>query len=364
MTVRSPLPRRFVGATLVMLSAVAATAGCGADSRQVADELARIRASASASALAAEQERIVVEAEEAAQAAATSRSATSVPTTAPSEQAVDPDLLDPAVSPGARGSVAGLSSRTVGVPGGTRPDAGGDAHSSFAALEARVGPVGVSLVPSGGGTVTSYGSVTTGVAWSTIKVPLSVAAVRADGGRPSAATAASIQRAITVSDNAAAERLWARLGGGARGAAAVGAVLADGGDPATRVPTRRLRPGFTVFGQTPWPLERAATYAAHLPCQRGAGPVLAQMGRVAAGQRWGLGTLGSLVRFKGGWGPDSGGRYLVRQLGVVTLPGGGQVGVAIASRPASGSFRDGTAALTAVTRWLSSRVGSLTGGRC
>ncbi|MBK9102875.1 MAG: hypothetical protein IPM90_15620 [Austwickia sp.] len=231
-------------------------------------------------------------------------------------------------------------------------------------MEARVGPVGVAVVPVGGGAVRSYGSVSGGVAWSTIKVPLAVAAVRADGARPSPTTTALIRRAITVSDNAAAEQLWSRLGGSVRAASAVGAVLADGGDPVTRVPSRRLRPGYTVFGQTSWPLTRAASYAAQLPCQRGTAPVMTQMGRISAGQRWGLGVLGGSARFKGGWGPDPGGAYLVRQLGVLTLPGGTQVGVAIASRPASGSFRDGTAALTAVARWLSSQAGSFTGGRC
>ena len=182
-----------------------------------------------------------------------------------------------------------------------------------------------------------------------VDAPLAVAAVRADGARPSPTTTALIRRAITVSDNAAAEQLWSRLGGSVRAASAVGAVLADGGDPVTRVPSRRLRPGYTVFGQTSWPLTRAASYAAQLPCQRGTAPVMTQMGRISAGQRWGLGVLGGSARFKGGWGPDPGGAYLVRQLGVLTLPGGKQVGVAIASRPASGTFRDGTAALTAVT---------------
>lgn len=361
---RSDAARRTRGLVPpAVLCVVMATTACGADTQRVEAELARVKASASASALDAERQWRTAEAEASAQAAqeaaATATGTSSVPM--PSAETGDPDSPG---SPGSPGSPAGARlPRTAAA--GAGPHAGAaDAATSLAAVEARVGPIGVAVVPVGGGAALTYGSVTEGVAWSTIKVPLSVAAVRADGGHPLPATSALIRRAITVSDNAAAEALWSRLGGGARASAAVGAVLADGGDAQTRVPSRRLRAGFTVFGQTPWPLTRAASYAAHLPCQRGAGPVVTQMGRISAGQRWGLGVLGSSVRFKGGWGPDPGGAYLVRQLGVMTLPSGGQVGVAIASRPTSGSFWDGAAALTAVARWLAGRAGSLTGGRC
>lgn len=351
--------------------ALSVTTGCAGDAQRVAAEVAQVRASASASVMDAERHWIAVEAQEAAEAAA--REANPEPAAGPSsarasDQALDPDQLDPEpIDPAASPGVAtpGGSAQAARVQGaGGRQPSGGDDAASFAALEARLGPIGIAVAPVGGGAVTAYGSVTAGVAWSTIKVPLSVAAVRADGGRPSTATSALIRRAVTVSDNAAAERLWARLGGGAKAAAAVNAVLADGGDTVTRVPAARLRPGFSVFGQTRWSLGRAAAYAARLPCQRGAAPVLTQMGRIAAGQRWGLGSLGASARFKGGWGPDPSGAYLVRQLGVITLADGRQVGVAIASRPRSGAFTDGQTALTGIARWLATRrlVGGA--GRC
>lgn len=262
--------------------------------------------------------------------------------------------------PAAAGSTAAAG--RLGTPAGF--GAARRAANPLGALESRYGPLGVVLVATGSGKTASWGSLSTGVAWSTIKVPLSVAAVRAARGRPTAATNALIRRAITTSDNAAAQRLWVGLGGGSRAAAAVNAVLANGGDRRTRVPARRLRAGFSVFGQTSWTLAASARYAANLPCQRTAAPVLTQMGRITPGQRWGLGVWGASARFKGGWGPNRRGAYLVRQLGVLTLRDGSQVGVAIASQPKSGSFRDGTAALTAVARWLSTRAVVKPSGRC
>jgi hypothetical protein len=236
----------------------------------------------------------------------------------------------------------------------------------FAAVERSLGgSSGIVVVPVGsGGQPLSGGTLTTAVAWSTIKVPLAVAAVRAEGGRPSPGTAALIKRAITLSDNAAAESLWAKLGSSTEAATAVSAVLRDAGDATTRVQSRRIRAGFTPFGQTEWPLARQALVAAHLTCLNGAGPVLTTMGQITASQRWGLGRIGSGTRFKGGWGPGDDGRYLARQFGIVALPHGGQVAVAIATRPADGSFGSATAHLDAIAGWLRGRLPSLTGGHC
>ena len=218
-------------------------------------------------------------------------------------------------------------------------------------------PVGSRTQALGAGTLTST------VAWSTIKVPLAIASVRADGGRPSATTAALLRRAITQSDNAAAEKLWARLGSPTAAARAVEAVLRDAGDPKTQVESRRVRAGYTPFGQTVWPLARQTQFAARLPCLSGTDAVLSAMGQVVPSQRWGLGRLTG-ARFKGGWGPGTDGRYIARQFGIVTLPQGGQVAVAIASQPADGSFATATAHLNVMATWLQSRLPAFTGGHC
>ena len=57
------------------------------------------------------------------------------------------------------------------------------------------------------------------------------------------------------------------------------------------------------------------------------------------------------AHFKGGWGPDPQGRYLVRQFGIVPI-NGRNVAVALAVRPHDGSFDSGTSALSKVTTWL------------
>jgi outer membrane murein-binding lipoprotein Lpp len=235
----------------------------------------------------------------------------------------------------------------------------------FTVLDERLGGAnGIAVVPVGRQDVVTWGSLADGAAWSTIKVPLAVAAVRADGRRPSATTARLVTRAVTASDNAAAESLWARLGPASAAASAVQAVLRDAGDGTTRVESRRVRPPYTAFGQTLWSLERQAVFAARLPCLGGAAPVVDAMGQVTSSQRWGLGTLGTGTLFKGGWGPGTDGGYLVRQLGVIPLPQGGMVAVAVAARPADGSFATGTAHLDAIATWLKSHLRDLPQGRC
>jgi len=231
--------------------------------------------------------------------------------------------------------------------------AGAATEASFAKLAAGLGgEVGVAYGPAGlDQPVTTLGPLQTGVAWSTAKVPVAVATVRADGGSPSGDHAGLMRSAITASDNAAAESLWSGLGGGAAAGAKVQAVLADAGDGDTQVQTERVRSGFTAFGQTEWPLPAAERLAAALPCLDGAGPVLDLMGQVTSDQSWGLGQAGANQRFKGGWGPDENGKYLVRQMGLIDVDGG-TVAVAIAAKPSDGSLESGSAQLTQLAQWV------------
>lgn len=228
--------------------------------------------------------------------------------------------------------------------------------AGFAAVQGRLsGPGGVALV-SPGGALLIAGDATSGVAWSTAKVPVAIAALRAGS---TGATTASVNAAIRDSDNAAAERLWTGLGGGARAAAAVEAVLRDGGDAATRVPSTQLRPPYTVFGQTTWTLPRAAGFAARLPCVAGSAPVLADMRHVSGSQQWGFWRVpGAAV--KGGWGPGPGGGYLVRQLAVVPTANG-QVGVAALVQ--ASSFEAGQRDLDAIAAWAAPFAAKM-GGSC
>ncbi|WP_420109581.1 hypothetical protein [Mycolicibacter arupensis] len=231
-------------------------------------------------------------------------------------------------------------------------------QASFAQLANTIGAnVGIAYAPVGQNQVVTLGSLQSGVAWSTIKVPLAIAALHAN--RPNAQELAA--KAVTASDNDAAEQLWASLGPAPQAAQQVQAVLRAGGDTGTAVESRRLRPEFSAFGQTQWPLARQAVFAAHLPCMAVAAPVYSLMRNTVPDQRWGLAGLN--VPSKGGWGPGAGGGYLVRQFGIVHAPAG-DLAVALAAEPKDGSFGSGTAALNQLTQWLSAHAAELPGGRC
>lgn len=231
-------------------------------------------------------------------------------------------------------------------------------QASFAQLANTIpANVGIAYAPVGQNGAGTLGTLQNGVAWSTIKVPLAIAAIHAN--RPNAQDLAA--RAVTASDNDAAEQLWSSLGPAPQAAQQVQAVLRAGGDSGTAVESRRLRPEFSAFGQTQWPLARQAVFAAHLPCLPAAAPVYSLMRNTVPDQRWGLAGLN--VPSKAGWGPGTGGGYLVRQFGVVHAPAG-DLAVALAAEPKDGSFDSGIAALNQMTQWLSSHAAELPGGRC
>lgn len=219
------------------------------------------------------------------------------------------------------------------------------------------GKVGLGLLPLGSTQVVELGDWTTGPAWSTMKVPLSLAALRANSGEIGAAT-----NAIEYSDNTAADTLWQSLGTPEVAAQTVQAVLREGGDTVTTVPATRARADFSAFGQADWSIANQLTFAAHLPCLPGSDTVTSLMGKISAGQRWGLGNLDGAL-FKGGWGPDTNGNYLVRQIGLIPVEGG-QIAIAIATQANSGSFDDGTAILTKIADLIQRHLAELRGGTC
>jgi hypothetical protein len=195
-------------------------------------------------------------------------------------------------------------------------------------------------------------------AWSTSKVPLVIAALRQQNSTDVDDTMA---RAITESDNVAAESIWEGLGTSEQAAAAVQQVLEQAGDP-TIVESKKVRPEFTAFGQTMWALADQARFTAVAACDPQDARVFDLMGQIESDQRWGLGTIPG-ARFKGGWGPSPSGQYLVRQMGVIPTPGGLTV-VSIAAKPLSGSFGDGTQALTQIADWLAAHLVDLPSGNC
>jgi hypothetical protein len=232
--------------------------------------------------------------------------------------------------------------------------------ADFARLESKLhAMVGIAVSAVGTGQVPIIlGDWKSGPAWSTIKVPLVIAALREEN--PPKVTDA-MTAAITESDNAAAESIWATLGDPVTAAHKVEAVLRQTGD-ATTVQSKKVRPEFTAFGQTAWSLTNQVRFTSVAGCDSVNASIFALMGRVARDQRWGIGGIPD-AQFKGGWGPSPTGSYLVRQLGVLSAPHG-RIAVALAAQPSSGKFEDGTAALTEMARWLTAHLGSLPVGQC
>ena len=210
----------------------------------------------------------------------------------------------------------------------------------------------------------SLGDLREGVGWSTMKIPVAIATVKLAKGHPSQDTLRLMRLAITQSDNDAAMELWSQLGSPTAAAAQTQAVLREGGDTTTVVPSERLRPGYTPFGQSNWSLAAQATFAASLPCMANTGQVLELMGQVTPSQSWGIGAITATVAFKGGWGPGRDGAYLVRQMAVVRLADGSRIGLAIAARPADGRFDTGVADLNALAGWVASNIRTGGANRC
>lgn len=267
-------------------------------------------------------------------------------------------------------SLAACSAETDGAPAAAPPSAESvSAVRTTPAVrtdleagwdKARFGPgVGVVLAPVGGDVIIALGDQTTRVAWSTIKVPLSLAAQR-NGSAPTL-----IKKAIIDSDNDVALKLRESLGTPDEARAKVTAVLRRGGDPTTEVV--KIKAADETFGLTEWPLTGAATFAAQLPCGNDTADILMYMGRVADNQQWGLKSITSTkvtTAVKGGWGPADEGGYEIRQMGVITWDDGRQLAVSMASyRPGEG-MEVGIANLNKVAGWLQKNLDKLPRGSC
>ncbi len=245
------------------------------------------------------------------------------------------------------------------APESTQPPVVIGLSSSFAELQQSLaGSVGLAIAPIGGSQAQVFGDWEADVAWSTIKVPLAIASVRESGE-----VTDDVRAAITESDNAASEHIWRQLGDGSTAAVKVVAVLRDGGDDETLVQDVQVRPPYTPFGQTVRSLRNQALFTAHIPCIARGPEVRELMSEVVEGQQWGLSAI-PRAAYKGGWGPDEDGKYLVRQFGIVAVPGGGEIAVAMAAAPDSGTFDDGVRMVDQIGTWVQDHIADLSGGAC
>lgn len=235
-----------------------------------------------------------------------------------------------------------------------------DNQAPFAGLHCTVSArVGIAASAVGGSAAPlAMGDWHSGPAWSTIKVPMVLAVLRAPGA---SGVTPEMAAAITLSDNTAADLVWSSLGDPAAAAGKVEGVLAEFGDP-TVVQQHRVRPEYSAFGQTDWSLGNQSRFLAAAAYDPRNDPVMALMAAVSSDQMWGLGEIPG-ARIKGGWGPSVSGKYLVRQIALIPTLSGFSA-VAVAAQPDSGTYQDGVACLTEVTDWVRAHQNELPAGRC
>ena len=150
--------------------------------------------------------------------------------------------------------------------------------------------------------------------------------------------------------------------GGLLGASAYAtSLLRQVGDDQTQVTTTPPPPGYaTTFGQTLWTPTAEVAFFRDLALGCVLPPIdtdyeLDLMRNVEPSESFGLGSAGfPQVAFKGGWGPEPGDQYGVRQTGII---GSGDYGivVSITADPVS-TFTVGQSVLDQVAQWLRREV--------
>ncbi|MEY8566933.1 hypothetical protein [Corynebacterium sp.] len=206
-----------------------------------------------------------------------------------------------------------------------------------------------------GGGIVHVGELQDAPALSSIKVPVSVAAVQKSlrDGQPVEDLVPDIDQAITVSDNDAALRLWQTLGNDDEAAGELGAVLGQGGDP-TDTTVDWSRDDYEGFGDIAWTLDHQTIFANRMACVLGSEQALDAMGRLTEEHSTGLAQLEG-ARVKGGWGDTADDSFILREFGLVG-PVGAQVPVAVAVIPEDGSEETARAAVSEMARRIAPLV--------
>ena len=187
-------------------------------------------------------------------------------TTSPNQPA---SAAQPSTSPApnaATGTPLTAPTQAANVPA-NRPEAAA-LTADFPKLQSDIdGTVGIAIAPAGDGNApVMLGQWPGGPAWSTMKVPLVIAALRQPGHGD---VTDAMRAAITKSDNDAAESIWKGMSDDPVTAAQmVEKVLREAGDPTTVEPLRK-RPEFTAFGQSQWSLVDQLRFAAFVACDQG-----------------------------------------------------------------------------------------------
>jgi hypothetical protein len=202
-----------------------------------------------------------------------------------------------------------------------------------------------------------------------MKVPVLVTYIRALRERGSSLSSGDrddATRAIEQSDNEAINAVFGRLkeldGGLTAASRNIEVLLRLAEDTATHVNTLPNNRGFSTFGQTEWSTSGSVRFYRALArgCLMGSEDtsyILGLMRAITPSERWGVGQAGYPSRiklaFKGGWGPELNGSYLVRQSAIVGSGTNGYVLSLIASPNVGGaeSFATGQRMLTEAATW-------------
>jgi len=229
------------------------------------------------------------------------------------------------------------------------------------------GEVGLAVAPLGDGPISRFGHFQINHAWSTSKlIVITTLLAQLEHGHQTldATGREDTTRAITLSDNDAADALFERLeatDGGLTGASlALQRTLRVAGDEHTVINTAPNDQGLTTWGQTEWPATGEVVFYRSLANNCLLSPpdtryVLGLMTQVIPSQRWGAGSAGfpasDSLMFKGGWGPEPGSGYYARQSVIVTDGVRGLVFNMLA-HPSDGEFSTATEMLTDIATWV------------
>jgi hypothetical protein len=241
-----------------------------------------------------------------------------------------------------------------------------DAAASFARLLRQLpGPVELTAAPLGSSEAESLGGDAAAAGWSTTKVVVLSALLRARREDLTEQERSWAVSAITESNNESVLALFGDLeqieGGLVSASAYMQRLLRESGDAETVVATAPPPAGaVTTFGQTQWRPSNAVKFFSALArgcllSAQGTAFALGLMQHIEPSESWGLGSAGfTSVAFKGGWGPEPDGAYLVRQSGILDIGSSHAVAVAFVAFPPAGleSFTTGTTMATETAKWL------------
>lgn len=174
------------------------------------------------------------------------------------------------------------------------------------------------VVAGTGSSSTGVGEVDADTAWSTMKVPIAIAALQ-----NGSAEMDDVKAAITLSDNDAAIDLWNSLGAGDDAANTVQAVIRRFGDSRTVVLPDDRAGADEPFGMTRWTAADQVRFVEGLACTTDPSAVKVRdyMGQIDPSEQFGLaGVHPSMV--KAGWGNEDNGDYTVRQMAILPHDGG------------------------------------------